>query len=471
MPVLLAQNNREVKKMVYSFRGGIHPGTHADPGYKSATNTKPIEKLALPDEVILPVSMHIGAPAKPIVSVGDTVDLGQPIAEAGGFVSAPVLATVSGKVKAIEPRLHPNGSKVLSIVITNDGEDRPHESVHPYDFASMSNEERIECIRSAGIVGHGGATFPTHVKIQSGIGKCDTVIINAAECEPYITSDHRLLLERPEETIGGLKMLADLMGVQNAIIAIEENKADTFPKIEQLIADDPRLHLYPLKCKYPQGAEKMQIKAITNREVKPGGLPSGVGCNVISTQTAYAIYRACYEGMPSIERVLTVAGSAMGDKSYNLQCRFGTPFSYIVEQCGGFVVEPKKIVLGGPMMGLIATNLEAPNIKGTAGILFFTDKEDRSVENPTCIHCGKCLTVCPMKLEPLYMYKYYQKRDFENMQKYHILDCFECGSCSYNCPGRLPLTHTFKTAKLLFAARAAEEKARAEAAAKEAETK
>ena len=249
MPVLLAQNNREVKKMVYSFRGGIHPGTHADPGYKSATNTKPIEKLALPDEVILPVSMHIGAPAKPIVSVGDTVDLGQPIAEAGGFVSAPVHATVSGKVKAIEPRLHPNGSKVLSIVITNDGEDRPHESVHPYDFASMSNEERIECIRSAGIVGHGGATFPTHVKIQSGIGKCDTVIINAAECEPYITSDHRLLLERPEETIGGLKMLADLMGVQNAIIAIEENKADTFPKIEQLIADDPRLHLYPLKCK------------------------------------------------------------------------------------------------------------------------------------------------------------------------------------------------------------------------------
>ena len=215
----------------------------------------------------------------------------------------------------------------------------------------------------------------------------------------------------------------------------------------------------------------MQIKASTNREVKPGGLPSGVGCNVISTQTAYAIYRACYEGMPSIERVLTVAGSAMGDKSYNLQCRFGTPFSYIVEQCGGFVVEPKKIVLGGPMMGLIATNLEAPNIKGTAGILFFTDKEDRSVENPTCIHCGKCLTVCPMKLEPLYMYKYYQKRDFENMQKYHILDCFECGSCSYNCPGRLPLTHTFKTAKLLFAARAAEEKARAEAAAKEAETK
>ena len=273
------------------------------------------------------------------------------------------------------------------------------------------------------------------------------------------------------ELLKGIELARIASGLDKAYYGIEKNKQDA---IDLLLSKNPAqygVEIVPENVKYPQGAEKMQIKAITNREVKPGGLPSGVGCNVISTQTAYAIYRACYEGMPSIERVLTVAGSAMGDKSYNLQCRFGTPFSYIVEQCGGFVVEPKKIVLGGPMMGLIATNLEAPNIKGTAGILFFTDKEDRSVENPTCIHCGKCLTVCPMKLEPLYMYKYFQNRDFENMQKYHILDCFECGSCSYNCPGRLPLTHTFKTAKLLFAARAAEEKARAEAAAKEAETK
>ena len=184
--------------MVYTFRGGIHPGPHSDPGYKAATNTKPIEAMPAPDQVILPVSMHIGAPAKPIVKVGDIVDMGQPIAEAGGFVSAPVHATVSGKVIAVEPRLHPSGGKVMSIVIENDKEDRLHESVHPYDFAAMSNEERIELIRSAGMVGHGGATFPTHVKIQSGIGKCDTIIVNGAECEPYITSDHRLLLERPE---------------------------------------------------------------------------------------------------------------------------------------------------------------------------------------------------------------------------------------------------------------------------------
>ena len=205
--------------MVYTFRGGIHPGTHADPGYKAATNTKPIEAMPAPEQVILPVSMHIGAPAKPIVKKGDIVDMGQMIAEAGGFVSAPVHATVSGKVIAVEPRLHPNGSKVMSIVIENDGEDRLHESVHPYDFAAMSNDERIETIRSAGMVGHGGATFPTHVKIKGAIGCVDTVLVNAAECEPYITSDHRLLLERPEEIVGGLKMLCDIIGAKSGIIS------------------------------------------------------------------------------------------------------------------------------------------------------------------------------------------------------------------------------------------------------------
>ena len=357
-------------------------------------------------------------------------------------------------------------------MIENDFQDTPCTDLAPLTPEQLKDPEAIlDRIREAGIVGHGGAMFPTAFKIRGGLGKVDTLIINGAECEPYLNGDHLTMKNHPEELLKGIELARIASGLDKAYYGIEKNKQDA---IDLLLSKNPAqygVEIVPENVKYPQGAEKMQIKAITNREVKPGGLPSGVGCNVISTQTAYAIYRACYEGMPSIERVLTVAGSAMGDKSYNLQCRFGTPFSYIVEQCGGFVVEPKKIVLGGPMMGLIATNLEAPNIKGTAGILFFTDKEDRSVENPTCIHCGKCLTVCPMKLEPLYMYKYYQKRDFENMQKYHILDCFECGSCSYNCPGRLPLTHTFKTAKLLFAARAAEEKARAEAAAKEAETK
>ena len=295
-------------------------------------------------------------------------------------------------------------------------------------------------------------------------------IVNGAECEPYLNGDHWTMKLHPEELLKGIELARIASGLDKAYYGIEKNKMDA---IELLNSKNPAqygVEIVPEEVKYPQGAEKMQIKAITNREVKPGGLPAGVGCNVISTQTAYAIYQACYLGIPCIERILTVGGSAV-DKPHNLQCRIGTPFSYIAEHCGGFIKTPKKIVLGGPMMGLIATSLDAVNIKGTAGILFFTEEEDKTVENPTCIRCGKCITVCPMGLEPVYMYMYFKKGDFENMQKYHILDCFECGSCSYNCPGRMPLTHSFKTAKLLFAKKAADEKARAEAAAKEAENK
>ena len=427
-------------------------------------------RLPIPETVEIPMSMHIGAPAIPVVKPGENVRVGQLIGKAGGFVSAPVYASVSGTVKKIGQQVGSGGRLMQTVIIAADGKQEPDPDLKPPKLDTM--QDFLDAVRASGMVGLGGAGFPTVVKLTvKNLEQVRAVIINGAECEPYLNGDHLTMKNHPEELLKGIELARIASGLDKAYYGIEKNKQDA---IDLLLSKNPAqygVEIVPENVKYPQGAEKMQIKAITNREVKPGGLPSGVGCNVISTQTAYAIYRACYEGMPSIERVLTVAGSAMGDKSYNLQCRFGTPFSYIVEQCGGFVVEPKKIVLGGPMMGLIATNLEAPNIKGTAGILFFTDKEDRSVENPTCIHCGKCLTVCPMKLEPLYMYKYYQKRDFENMQKYHILDCFECGSCSYNCPGRLPLTHTFKTAKLLFAARAAEEKARAEAAAKEAETK
>ena len=450
--------------MPYKFRGGVHPD------YMKAPN-EPVVVITPPPQVVIPMAQHIGAPCQPIVKVGDYVTMGQKIGDNPAPVSAPVHSPVSGKVIAIEPRPHPLGDMIMAIVIENDYQDTPCTDLAPLTEEQLKDPEAILTrLREAGIVGMGGAMFPTAFKIRGGLGKVDTLIINGAECEPYLNGDHWTMKLHPEELLRGIELARIASGLDKAYYGIEKNKMDA---IELLNSKNPAqygVEIVPEEVKYPQGAEKMQIKAITNREVKPGGLPAGVGCNVVSTQTAYAIYKACYLGIPCYERILTVGGSAV-NKPYNLQCRIGTPFRYIVEQCGGFVKTPKKIVLGGPMMGLIATNIDAVNIKGTAGILFFTEEEDRNVENPTCIRCGKCITVCPMGLEPVYMYAYFKKGDFENMNKYHILDCFECGSCSYNCPGRMPLTHSFKTAKLLFAAKAAEEKARAEAAAKEAEKK
>ena len=421
-------------------------------------------------QVILPVSMHIGAPASPCVKVGDIVDMGQTVAEAGGFVSAPVHATVSGKVVAVEPRLHPNGSKVLSVVIENDHEDRLHESVHPYDFEAMSNEERIELIRSAGMVGHGGATFPTHVKIQSGIGKVDTIIVNAAECEPYITSDHRLLLERPEEVVGGLKMLVKILGVQTAIIGMEENKADAFPGIEKLIAGDPVLKLYPLKCKYPQGAEKQLINACTGREVPSGKLPADAGCAVFNVDTVGAIYRRFTTGMPVVRRVVTVSGSAIVEPK-NLECRIGTQLEKLVDACGGFKEPPNKLLMGGPMMGNAQFSLEAPVFKGTNAFLAFCGDEDKRVEDPSCIRCGRCINACPMHLLPMYMNVYGKLEDFDKSVEVGMLDCIECGSCAYVCPARIPLVQQFRLSKGKIMAKRAADRAAAEAKAKAEQNK
>ncbi len=445
--------------MAYTFRGGIHPGTHADPGFKAATNTKPIEMMPAPDLVILPVSMHIGAPATPIVKVGDIVDMGQMVAEATVPMSAPVHASVSGKVIAVEPRLHQNGSKVMSIVIENDKEDRLHESVHPYDFEAMSTEERIEHIRTGGIVGHGGATFPTHIKIQSGIGKVDTIIMNGAECEPFITSDHRLMLERPEEIIEGMRLLVKILGVKQALIGIEENKSDTFPGIEKLIAGDPVLKLCPLKCRYPQGAEKQLINAVTGREVPSGKLPADAGCAVFNTDTAGAVYRRFATGMPVIRRIVTVSGSAVVNPK-NLEARIGTPMVKLIDACGGYKEPPNKLLAGGPMMGVAQFSLEPPVMKGSNAFLSFCGEEDKRVEEPECIRCGKCIGVCPMHLLPIYMNVYGKAGDLDEAVKVGMLDCIECGCCSFECPARIPLVQQFRLskAKIMEARRAAQAK-------------
>ena len=448
--------------MSYKFKGGVHPN------YMKAPEI-PVTVIAPPAQVVIPMIQHIGAPCKPLVQVGDYVKMYQKIGENPAPVSAPVHASVSGKVVAVEPRPHPLGDMIMSVVIENDFQDTP-ELMEPLTEEQMKDPEAIlERIREAGVVGMGGAMFPTAVKIRGGIGKVDTLIINGAECEPYLNGDHLTMLNFPEQLLRGIELVRIASCVDKAYYGIEKNKQDAIDLLNSKNPAQYGIEIVPEDVKYPQGGEKMQVKAVTNREVKPGGLPSGVGCNVVSTRTAYAVYQACCECKSVIERIVTYGGSAL-KAPVNGLTRVGTPFSHIAEQCGGFVKTPRKIVLGGPMMGICATSFDAPTVKGTAGVLFFTEEEDRHVENPTCIRCGKCISVCPMNLEPVFMYMYYSKRDFENMEKYHILDCFECGSCAFNCPARMPLTHAFKTAKLMFRAKADKEKAKAaaEAAAKEA---
>ena len=321
----------------------------------------------------------------------------------------------------------------------------------------------IARIREAGVVGMGGAMFPTAFKIQGARGKVDTLIINGAECEPYLCGDHRTMLEHPEELLKGIELVRIAHGLDKCYYGIEKNKQDAIDLLNSLDPAKYGIEIVPELVKYPQGAEKMQVKANTNREVKPGGLPSGVGCNVVSTYTAYTIYRACYEGIPSIERVVTVAGDCVKE-AQNLLCRFGTPLEHIFAEAGVDMDRVERICMGGPMMGICVADPTAGSVKGASGLLLFSKDMNRESDTPTCIRCGNCIAHCPMKLEPMYMYMYVKKGDIKKMEEYHVMDCFECGSCSWGCPGRLPLTHTFKVGKAMINAKRAEEKARAEAA-------
>ena len=452
--------------MAQAFFGGVHPHD-----MKAATNEKAIEQLAPPAQVVIPMSMHFGAPCTPLVKAGDHVKVGQKIGEFHGL-GAPIHASVSGTVKAVEPRPYSMGGNITSVVIENDMQDEVSEEVQaPADPNALSVEEMIERVKNAGIVGMGGATFPTHVKITSGIGKVSTVIINGAECEPYITGDHRTMLERPEEIIGGAKFLAKMFGVDKVIIGVEDNKQNGIDAMNKVIAAEKApVVVEPLRCRYPQGGEKQLCQAITGRQVPPGGLPADIGCAVFNINTTCAIFRALTTGMPVVRKIVTVSGSGVVEPK-NLECPIGTPVTNLLDACGGLKDGTYKLIAGGPMMGMAQYTADIPVAKGTGAILAFAADEEKTVENPQCIRCGKCVSVCPMHLEPLFMYQYASKGMVEELNAAHIMDCMECGACSYICPARMHLTHMFKTGKQLVKDKAAADRAAAEAKKKAEEAK
>ena len=429
---------------------------------KAATNEKAIEKLPAPAEVVIPMSMHFGAPCTPLVKAGDHVKVGQKIGEFKGL-GAPIHASVSGTVKAVEPRPYSMGGNMMSVVIENDFQDELSEEVQaPANPDALSVEEMIEAVKNAGIVGMGGATFPTHVKISGGIGQVDTVIINGAECEPYITGDPRTMLERPEEIIGGATYLAKMFGVDKVVIGVEDNKQNGIDAMNKVIAEkNAPVVLEPLRCRYPQGGEKQLCQAITGKQVPPGGLPAAIGCAVFNINTTCAIFRAITQGMPVVNKIVTVSGSGVVEPK-NLECPIGTPFSCLFDACGGLNDKTYKLIAGGPMMGMAQYTADVSVGKGTGAVLAFCENEEQTVEHPQCIRCGKCVAACPMHLEPLFMYQYASKNMLDELNDAHIMDCMECGACAYVCPARVHLTHMFKTGKQKLKDKMAADRAAAE---------
>lgn len=427
-----------------TFRGGIHP-----PYKKEYSNQKAIEKAENPKVVYIPLQQHIGAPASPIVQVGDSVKVGQKIGEQQGFVSCNVHSSVSGKVIAIKECEVAGGTGVC-VVVENDFLEEKHESVKPKgELDNLTKEEIVSIIKEAGIVGMGGATFPTHVKLSPPPDKnIDVVILNGAECEPYLTADHRLMLENPEDVVFGLRVFMKALNVKKGYIGIEVNKPDALDAIQKAAQQYKDIEVVGLEIKYPQGAEKQLIYACTGREVPSGGLPMDAGAVVNNVGTAAQVARTIKTGMPLIERITTVTGSCIKNPK-NLITKVGTLVSEIIEQCGGFKEDKTvgKVIMGGPMMGIAQYTIDIPTNKGTSGILCLDEEESKTPKPQNCLRCGKCLSVCPAFLQPLYISAYSLKNDFENAQNYRALDCIECGCCSFVCPARRPLLQSVRNAK------------------------
>ncbi len=435
--------------MPRSFFGGVHPKGHKELSRDAALT------VFQPKLVSIAMSQHIGAPCKPLVAVGQRVTVGQKVGDGTGLC-APVHASVSGTVVAVEERPHPGGTQVLSVVIENDGRDDLSPDIHPREsIGELDAQALIDILREAGITGMGGAGFPTYFKLSSGLGKVDTVIVNGAECEPYITADDRLMRQTPERVMGGLRIIRKILQPERTAIGIEANKPEAIEAMRAVLEEGEEL--LPLRVRYPQGAEKQLIQSVTGRCVPPGGLPAAVGCAVFNAATCAAIYDAVYAGMPLVRRAVTVTGGAIAHPG-NFIAPIGTPFSELIEAAGGFACTPYKILCGGPMMGLAQYTIDAMTIKGCNAITCLSEKDRRGQAAQHCIRCGKCVENCPMHLMPLFMHKASAAGKLERLKELHVADCIECGCCAYGCPAGIPLVQSFRTAKRMLRDAAAREK-------------
>ncbi len=439
-------NHRVISEYVKSIRenrlegyyGGVHPSER-----KEFTEHLALKKFPDPETVVIPLSMHAGAPANPVVQVGDTVKVGQKIAEPAAFISSPVHSSVSGTVTAIEVRPHATRGQCMSIVIQSDGKNTLHESVKPQkDLDSLTSDEIVEIVREAGIVGMGGAGFPTAVKLKPA-KPVDTILLNGCECEPLLTADHRVLLEYADDVIYGLQAVIKAVGAGKGLIVIEDNKPDAIALLQEKTADLADIEVVAAKTKYPQGAEKMLIKRVLKRQVPSGGLPADVGCVVCNISTVKAISDAIQKGMPLVERVVTVTGECLKNPG-NFIVKIGTSTKELLDYCGGVTDDDVTIKAGGPMMGFDLSDVNVPIMKGSNGIIAV--EKDHTVEQP-CIKCGRCADVCPMELSPLYFAKYADEERWPEMKEKNVMDCVECRCCEYICSSKIPLVSRIKAGK------------------------
>lgn len=429
-----------------SFRHGIHPQ-----GHKQDTEHLRVERMPFVGRYLMPLSQHAGAPSKPVVKAGERVERGQVIAEPGGFVSATLHSPVTGTVKALAPGHHPSGKLVDAIEIEADRFATQRLDATPAaDPRELSTDEFVASVQQAGLVGMGGAAFPTHVKYKLPPGKkIRRLIANGCECEPYLTADHRTMVEQPREVLRGIEILASRLGVEETAIGVELNKADAIEALEREIAahpQNPTVRVVPLTVKYPQGAEKMLIDAVYGIEVPAGGLPLDVECLVNNVGTMAALADWFDRGRPLIERVVTVAGPGI-ERPANLLVPVGTPVRQVIEHCGGLKPETVEVVMGGPMMGMPLASLDVPVLKGTSGILAFTESEARLATEYTCIRCGRCVEACPQFLNPSRLARLARVGRYEEMEDYFTFDCIECGSCSFTCPSGIPIVQLIRVGK------------------------